>query len=184
MFRPFIDWISLKSDLIVETLSIKFTRYKRLLEQQNQEIDLMICKHNHEIKGLEDIIEQKNLALDTLNTQNQNLIEKSKSIEENYQDYKAKSKERYLELMNKYQDSVLKVQDLIAEKKNLSSSKGGLNTKIRFQDKKINQLETENNALKNLIQRVVKECGRKLTPPTIQELRNYNLYGNRKGRRK
>lgn len=184
MFRNFKDWLDLKIDLLTESLSIKFTRYKGLWEQQNKEMDLMRCYHNHETKRLRGIIEQKEKEINTLNLKNQNLIEESKNIKESYQKYKQKSKEQYLDLMNKYQDSTLKVQDLITEKRKLSSSKGGLNTKVRYQDKRINQLENENVNIKKLLQQVVKESGRKLTPPTIQELRNYNLYGNKKGKRK
>lgn len=184
MFKSFKDWLDLKVDLITESLSIKFTKYKGLWEQQNMEMDLMRCSHAREIKRLKGIIDQKNTEINTLNEKNQNLIEKSKNIEEKYQKHKTKSKEQYLDLMNKYQDSTLKVQDLITEKRKLSSSKGGLNTKVRYQDKRINQLECENANIKKLIQQVVKESGRKLTPPTIQELRNYNLYGNKKGKRK
>lgn len=184
MFRNFKDWLDLKIDLITEAISIKFTRYKGLWEQQNKEIDLMRCSHNKEIQRLKKLVESKDLMINSKNIQIDNLKDEKSKLNENYQKYKQKTKEQYLDLMNKYQDSTLKVQDLIAEKRKLSSSKGGLNTKVRYQDKRIKQLEIENASIKKLIQQVVKECGRKLTPPTIQELRNYNLYGNKKGKRK
>jgi predicted nuclease with TOPRIM domain len=184
MFRNFKDWLVLKIDLITEAIGIKFTRYKGLWEQQNKEIDLMRCSHNKEIQRLKKLVESKDLMINSKNIQIDNLKDEKSKINENYQKYKQKTKEQYLDLMNKYQDSTLKVQDLIAEKRKLSSSKGGLNTKVRYQDKRIKQLETENASIKKLIQQVVKESGRKLTPPTIQELRNYNLYGNKKGKRK
>lgn len=184
MFNSFKDWLKLKTDLLFESLSIKFTRYKGLWEQQNKEIDLMTCSHNKETKRLKGIIEQKNLEINTLNEKNQKLIEESKNIENKYQKYKTKTKEQYLDLMNKYQDSTLKVQDLIVEKRKLSSSKGGLNTKVRNQDRVIDKITEENKQIKDLLQKVVKESNRKLTPPTIQELKNYNLYGNKKGKRK
>ena len=184
MFRNFKDWLNLKIDLITEAISIKFTRYKGLWEQQNMEIDLMRCSHNKEVKKLKKLIESKDLMINSKNIQIDKLKDEKTKFNESYQKYKQKSKEQYLDLMNKYQDSTLKVQDLIAEKRKLSSSKGGLNTKVRYQDKRINQLENENANIKKLIQQVVKESGRKLTPPTIQELRNYNLYGNKKGKRK
>lgn len=184
VFRNFKDWLKLKTDLLFESLSIKFTRYKGLWEQQNKEIDLMTCSHNKETKRLKGIIEQKNLEINTLNEKNQKLIEESKNIENKYQKYKTKTKEQYLDLMNKYQDSTLKVQDLIVEKRKLSSSKGGLNTKVRNQDRVIDKITEENKQIKDLLQKVVKESNRKLTPPTIQELKNYNLYGNKKGKRK
>ena len=184
MFRNFKDWLVLKIDLITEAIGIKFTRYKGLWEQQNKEIDLMRCSHNKEIQRLKKLVESKDLMINSKNIQIDNLKDEKSKINENYQKYKQKTKEQYLDLMNKYQDSTLKVQDLIAEKRKLSSSKGGLNTKVRYQDKRIKQLETENASIKKLIQQVVKESGRKLTPPTIQELRNYNLYGDKKGKRK
>ncbi len=177
MFRNFKDWLKLKTDLLFESLSIKFTRYKGLWEQQNKEIDLMTCSHNKETKRLKGIIEQKNLEINTLNEKNQKLIEESKNIENKYQKYKTKTKEQYLDLMNKYQDSIV-------EKRKLSSSKGGLNTKVRNQDRVIDKITEENKQIKDLLQKVVKESNRKLTPPTIQELKNYNLYGNKKGKRK
>lgn len=177
MFRNFKDWLDLKIDLITEAISIKFTRYKGLWEQQNKEIDLMRCSHSKEVQRFKKLIESKDLMINSKNIQ----IDK---LNESYKKYKQKSKEQYLDLMNKYQDSTLKVQDLITEKRKLSSSKGGLNKKLRYQDKRINQLENENVNIKKLLQQVVKESGRKLTPPTIQELRNYNLYGNKKGKRK
>ena len=184
MFRNFKDWLVLKIDLITEAIGIKFTGYKGLWEQQNKEIDLMRCSHNKEIQRLKKLVESKDLMINSKNIQIDNLKDEKSKINENYQKYKQKTKEQYLDLMNKYQDSTLKAQDLIAEKRKLSSSKGGLNTKVRYQDKRIKQLETENASIKKLIQQVVKESGRKLTPPTIQELRNYNLYGNKKGKRK
>lgn len=184
MFRSFMDWLSLKVDLIQEAISIKFTRYKGLWEQQNREIDTMRCSHSKEVKRLQGLVESKDLMINSKNIQIDNLKSELSKTKEKHSKYVSKSKEQYLDLMNKYQDATLKVQDLIIEKRKLSSSKGGLNTKVRHQDKVINQLENENASIKKLLQQVVKECGRKLTPPTIKELRNYNLYGNRKGKRK
>ena len=161
-----------------------FPNYRAEWEQQNRELDIMRCSHGKETTSLKNKIKAKQTDIDNLTIQVNNLKEELSKTKESFAKHKTKSKEQYLDLMNKYQDATLKVQDLITEKRKLSSSKGGLNTKVRYQDKKIKQLETENNAFKSLIQKVVKESGRKLTPPTIQELRNYNLYGNRKGRRK
>lgn len=161
-----------------------FPDYRVEWEKQNLELDIMRCSYDKEVTSLKNKIKAKQTDIDNLTIQVNNLKDELSKVRENYHKYKTKSKEQYLDLMNKYQDATLKVQVLITEKRKLSSSKGGLNTKVRYQDKKIKQLETENNAFKSLIQKVVKESGRKLTPPTIQELRNYNLYGNRKGRRK
>lgn len=184
MFKSIIDWLNLKFDLAKESLSIKFTNYRGLWEQQNREIDSMRCSHNHETKRLESIIEQEDTEINNLKAKNQNLIDDVKNIKDKFHKYKTKSKEDYLDLMNKYQDSTLKVQDLINQKRILASSKGGLNSKIKYQDKKIKKLEKENGDIKILLQKLVKDKGRNISPPTRKELENYNLFGNRKGIRK
>lgn len=166
MFRSILDWLKLRIDLIYEAISIKFTRYRKLWEEQNIEIDKMRCMHYKETTKLNNAISKKDKEIEKLNSElNTN-------------------KKEYLDLMNQYQDITLKNQNLIDEKRKLSSSKGGLNSSVRFRDRKISKLEKENQELKNLIQRVVKESKHKLTAPTIQELRNYKLYGNKKGKRK
>ncbi len=173
MFRSILDWLELRIDLIYEAISIKFTRYRKLWEEQNIEIDKMRCMHYKETTKLNNKITELN------NTVSQ----KDKDIEKVKCELNTKTKE-YLDLMNQYQDITFKNQNLIDEKRKLSSSKGGLNSSVRFRDRKISKLEKENQDLKNLIQRVVKESKHKLTAPTIQELRNYKLYGNKKGKRK
>ena len=86
--------------------------------------------------------------------------------------------------MNKYQDVTLKLQDVVLEKRKLASSKGGLNSKIRHQELKIKKYEIENKEIKKLLQKIIQESKRKLTPATRKELENYNLFGNRKGKRR
>lgn len=184
MFRSIIDWLELKFDLIKESLSIKFTSYKGLWEQQNIIIDQMRCSSNREAKRLKGIIKQKDSEINTLNLKNQNLIEESKNTKGKYQKLKYKYKISKLRSNRGYIALKDKYEKILKEKKFLASSKGGLNSKITNRDKKIKKLETENEEIKILLQRVIKESKNKITPPTLKELENYNLFGNRKGRRK
>lgn len=184
MFRSILDWLELKLDLIQEKISIKFTRYKGLWEQQNRELDTMRCQNNKDKKRYEAIIINKNQEINCLDEKLEKVSSELNDTKKKLSEYKNKSKKEYLDLMNQYQDTLIKNQNLIDEKRKLSSSKGGLNSSIRFRDKKISKLEKENKDLKNLIQQIVKESKQRFTAPTIQELRNYKLYGNRKGKRK
>ena len=184
MFRSMLDWLELKLDLAKEALSIRFTKYKGLWEQQNREIDLMRCSHGKEVKRLKGIIDIRDNEIKDLKTKVEASETQVSDTKKELSKLRAKSKKEYLDLMDKYQDTLIKNQNLIDEKRKLSSSKGGLNSSIKFRDKKINKLEKENKDLKNLLQQVVKETKHRFTAPTIQELKNYKLYGNKKGRRK
>lgn len=184
MFRSIMDWLELKFDLFQEWLSIKFTNYRILWYEQNKQMDSMRCEHNKETKKLNLIIEKKDKEIKILYEKNLQIKSELDNTKKKFSKYKEENQKKYLDLMNQYQDTTIKNQNLIEAKRKLTSSKGGLNSSIKFRDKKITQLEQENQDIKNLLQKVIKESKCKLTPPTIKELRNYNLYGNKKGKRK
>jgi len=184
MFRSIIDWLELKFDLIKESLNIKFTSYKGLWEQQNIIIDEMQCSNNREAKRLKGIIEQKDSEINTLNLKNQNLIEEYKNTKGKYHKLNYKYKISRLRSQRGYIILKKRYEELVKEKRKLASSKGGLNSKITNRDKKIKKLEIENKEIKVLLQKVIKESKNKLTPPTLIELKNYDLFGNKRGRRK
>lgn len=184
MFKTLIDWLKLKFGLIREFLGIKLTRYKGLWEQQNIAIDQMRCSHNRETKRLKGVIEQKESEINILNLKNQNLIDESKNAKGKYHKLKYKLKITKLRSQRGYITLKRNYEKLAKEKRKLTSSKGGLNSKITNRDKKIKKLEIENKEIKKLLQQVVKESKNKLTPPTLKELKNYDLFRNRKGIRK
>ena len=66
--------------------------------------------------------------------------------------------------------------------KELGTSKGGLTKSANKLAAEKMELKNENTNLRNLIKRMQYENSRKLTPPTIQELENYKLYRNKKGK--
>ncbi len=184
MFRSFNDWLSLKVDLFKENISIKFSGYKELWKQQNIELDHMRLNRNKEKTRYENIIKTKNSDIIQLQLKQDVLKNKLSKIEEKHEKYKIKSEKEYLDLMNKYQDVTLKLQDVVLKKRKLASSKGGLNSKIRYQEQKIKKYETENKEIKKLLQKIIQESKRKLTSATRKELEDYNLFGNRKGKRR
>lgn len=184
MFKSIKDWLDLKFDLIKESLSIYFTNYKGLWENQNIQMDAMRCQYGKETRHLNSQINELKRESSEKDLKIEKLENELKQAKEEIKIQKSKSKERYLDLMNKYQDATLKCETLIEDKRKLASSKGGLNSKIKNRDKKITKLDKENKDIKALLQKVVKESKNRLTPPTRKELENYDLFGNRKGKRK
>lgn len=184
MFRSIMDWLELKFDLFQEWLSIKFTNYRKLWYEQNKQMDLMRCENAKEKDKLNSTIIEKDSQIEKLTNEKKEVEDELNNTINEFLEYKSNQQKKYLDLMNQYQDTTFKNQNLIDEKRKLSSSKGGLNSSIKFRDKKIIKLEKENQEIKNLLQNVIKESKSKLTPPTIKELKNYNLYGNKKGKRK
>ncbi|MCX4365078.1 MAG: hypothetical protein OSJ70_04835 [Bacilli bacterium] len=75
------------------------------------------------------------------------------------------------------------INNLNEEIKTLRWLNVGANLSIRDLKNKNQNLEEERKKMNDFIQRIVKECNHKLTPATLQEMRNYDLYGSRKGRK-
>ena len=153
------------------------SKYKELWENQNSEIDRMTVRHTYEIK-------RKNKEIDMLKERTIDLKKIIDKNEEIFETYKNEQKKNYLILEKKYTSALEILQKTKDKRRKLASAKGGFTRKINDLTKENVKLESENKELKTLLQKVIKESGRKLTPPTLQELKNYNLFGNRKGLKK
>lgn len=182
MFEKFFQGMEISFENFIAVVT--GSSYKKEWEQQNIELDHMSVMRNKEKARYENTIKTKNADITQLQLKQENLKNELSKSKEKYQKYKTMKDKEYLDLMNKYQDVTLKLQDVALEKRKLASSKGGLNSKIRHQELKIKKYETENKEIKKLLQKIIQESKRKLTPATRKELENYNLFGNRKGKRR
>lgn len=118
--------------------------------------------------------------IDTQSKKNQSLNDKNKELVGSIEQLKNKIKD-----LSKVNAELLDSKASVENKlKNIQFSNGGLKGSNTNLIKKNEQLEKENANIKKLLQKVVRESGRKLTPPTIQELKNYDLFRNRKGKKK
>lgn len=158
-----------------------FVNYKKLYIKQNEEIDKMISQHVKTVNSLNKKLLERKDQIELLNCEildqkhhNLDLKDKMETLEKQFKDSNNQHVKDFINFNNK-------IAELKKAKRLLASSNGGLHTKILAQQKIINNYEKENQNIKNLLQNVVKESGRKLTPPTIQELNNYNLFGNKGG---
>lgn len=166
---------------LAEFVKKHFVNYKKLYIKQNEEIDKMRSDYEKRKRNLEKEIDEKVEHIDFLN---KSLIEE-KQTSLTYKDKYEKLYIQFKEVSNQHTKEFIKftktIDSIKKAKRKIASSNGGLHTKILAQQKIINNFEKENQDIKNLLQKVVKESGRKLTPPTIQELNNYNLFGNKGG---
>lgn len=166
---------------LAEFVKKHFINYKKLYIKQNEEIDKIQSDYEKRKRNLEKELDKKVEHIDFLN---KNLIEE-KQTSLTYKDKYEKLYIQFKDVSNQRTKEFIKftnkINELKKSKRILASSNGGLHTKILAQQKIINNYEKENQNIKNLLQKVVKESGRKLTPPTIQELNNYNLFGNKGG---
>lgn len=147
---------------IEEFLKDIFTNYRKLWQEQNRKISLMEYAHKKQINNYKKNIEVKDKDALCMHEQITSLqdelkIEKSKN------------------------------QKLSQEKRKLASSKGGLNSKVKFQSKRITDLE---NKLKNSerekqeLRKIVSKISKADLHSTPEELRNYILYGNKGGKKR
>lgn len=173
MFKNLKACVDLKLDLFKESINIKFTNYKKLWIQQNLQLDSMKCKHGREVRRLNNQIVDLEKKIKNLFLECSQIPKLKYKIKRQ----KLRSQRGYIILKNKY-DKVFE------DKRKLASSKGGLISKIRKRDNKITKLEKENQDIKVLLQKVIKESKNKISPPTRRELENYDLFGSKKGRRK
>ena len=182
MFEKFLQKFEIAFENTISLIA--GSSYKKEWEQQNKELDSLNIAKKKEKARYENIIENKNADINQLQLKQEQLKNELNKAQEKYQNYKIKKDKEYLDLMNNYQDTTLRLQDVIQQKRKLASNKGGLNTKIKYQEQKIKKYETENKEIKRLLQKVVQESKRKITSPTKKELENYYLFGNRKGKRR
>jgi len=118
--------------------------------------------------------------IDTQSKENQSLSDKNKILIGSIEQLKNEIKD-----LSKVNAELLESKTKIeTELKKIQFSNGGFKGSNKNLIKKNEQLEKENTNIKRLLQKVVRESGRKLTPPTIQELKNYDLFRNRKGKKK
>ncbi len=169
---------------LIEWKKIHFPNYKEMYNDQNEKIDQMTAGFERKKAELKNIISDQ---------KKENMILKNelddKSVLIDTLEEKISTIEKEKNILNKNYNTTLKklnenVIQLKKDKRILSSSKGGLMKKVRILETIKKELLNENKEIKSLIQSIVKESGRKLTPPTIQELKNYKLFGNREGIKK
>ena len=164
--------------------------YRGLWEKQNIELDELTKKcqdlEDSKNKEIEDLKKELYNAKLINATKNDAISELKKSISLINQ-----SMDIFVEKINKtneeYSASVEKIANQVITSyndrlKELGTSKGGLTKSANKLAAEKMELKNENTNLRNLIKRMQYENSRKLTPPTIQELENYKLYRNKKGK--
>ena len=166
--------------------------YRGLWEKQNIELDELTLKYNKleeaKNKEIDNLKRELNLVKQTLDSKSKIVLEQKRAMDlvKGYKDFYEKKLEK---ITNDYVISCEKLVKEIADGyndrlKSLGTSKGGLTKQVNKLTLKFNDLKNENDNLRQLIKRMQYEKNIKLTSPTIEELTNYKLFGNKKGKRK
>ena len=175
-----------------------FKSYRGLWEKQNQEMDLMTLNHNKQLEENKEKIKELennlNVAKETIKEKNEDIASLKRTIglfeelsstnRKIMNDFALECKKIFENNSNEFVKLSENIYSDYKEKvKELATSRGGLQTQVNKLAKRKEELINENRNLRSFITRIAYESKRELTPPTMKELENYKLFGNKKGKR-
>lgn len=170
MFRSFWQSIEIHFENFIERRINE--SYKSAWESQNHAIIRTKMNHEKEIKKYDNNISNCERKIKILKRIPKSLAIRIRQLKKENTAL-AKNNEKLSTCINNLNEEI----------KYLRFLNVGANSRIQDLKKENQKLKDERKRMNDFIQRIVKECNHKLTPATLQELKNYDLYGSRKGRK-